>query len=53
MGAATSVIGHFPVKDKDFIYSDNSMWVDTKAITKANEKAKILSEKVCWNAIKK
>ncbi len=52
-GSATSVIGHFPVKEPGFVYKDPYYWVDLKSINKPNEKAKILSEKVCWNAIKK
>lgn len=52
-GSASSVIGQFPVKDPTFVYTDAYNWVDAKAINKPNEKAKILAEKVCWNAIKK
>jgi nucleoside-diphosphate-sugar epimerase len=52
-GSASSVIGQFPVKDPNFVYTDPYNWVDAKAINKPNEKAKILAEKVCWNAIKK
>ena len=52
-GSASSVVGQFPVKDKDFIYNDPYTWVDFKAINKPNERAKILAEKVCWNAVKK
>ena len=52
-GSATSVIGHFPVKDAGFIYSDSYHWQELKAINKPNEKAKILAEKVCWNALRK
>ena len=48
-GSATSVIGHFPVKDEGFVYNDAYTWVDAKSINKPNEKAKILAEKVCWN----
>lgn len=52
-GSASSVIGQFPVKEEGFVYNDAYTWVDSKAINKPNEKAKILAEKVCWNAIKK
>ena len=52
-GSASSVVGQFPVTDPDFVYSDAYTWVEAKAINKPNEKAKILAEKVCWNAIKK
>ena len=52
-GSASSVIGQFPVKDEGFVYSDPLLWVEPKTISKPNEKAKILAEKVCWNAIKK
>ncbi len=52
-GSATSVVGQFPVKDKDFVYSDAYGWVDTKAINRPNEKSKILAEKVAWNTIKR
>lgn len=41
------------MKDKDFIYKDPYLWVDSKAINKPNEKAKILAEKVCWTIIKR
>lgn len=47
------MIGQFPVKDEGFIYHDPYTWVEPKTITKPNEKAKILAEKVCWNSIKK
>lgn len=52
-GSASSVVGQFPVNEPGFVYSDPYNWVDAKAINKPNEKAKILAEKVCWNAIKK
>ena len=52
-GSASSVVGQFPVTDDGFVYQDPYNWVDAKTITKPNEKAKILAEKVCWNAIKK
>eukprot|EP00347_Sterkiella_histriomuscorum_P000562 403375370 len=53
MGAASSIIGQHPVQDKGFIYSDAMVWVDPKTMHKPNERAKLLSEKVCWNSIKK
>ncbi|CDW85557.1 nad dependent epimerase dehydratase [Stylonychia lemnae] len=53
IGAASSVIGQHPVKDKGFIYNDPNVWVEPKTIVKPNERAKILSEKICWNAIRK
>jgi hypothetical protein len=46
-------VGQFPVDEPGFIYQDSYNWVEAKAINKPNEKAKILAEKVCWNAIKK
>jgi nucleoside-diphosphate-sugar epimerase len=52
-GSATSVIGQFPVKDEGFVYNDPYLQIEAKLITKPNEKAKILAEKVCWNVIKK
>ena len=52
-GSASSVVGQFPVTDPNFVYQDPYNWVEAKAINKPNEKAKILAEKVCWNAIKK
>ena len=52
-GSATSVVGQFPVKDKDFVYSDSYFWIDAKLINKPNEKAKILAEKVAWTSIKR
>lgn len=52
-GSASSVIGQFPVKEPGFVYNDPYTWVEPKSISKPNEKAKILAEKVCWNAIKK
>jgi len=52
-GSATSVVGQHPVKDPGFVYRDAYDWVDAKAINRPNEKAKILSEKVAWTAIRK
>jgi len=53
IGAASSVIGQHPVKDKGFIYNDPNVWIDPKTMQKPNERAKILSEKVCWNSIRR
>lgn len=53
IGAASSVIGQHPVTEENFVYSDPMVWVDPKTISKPNERAKLLSEKHAWNAIKK
>jgi len=48
-GAATSVIGPKPTPEG--IYDDSNIWASYKEVTRPNEKAKLIAERVCWNEI--
>ena len=48
-GAATSVIGMKPREDGTY-YNSNE-WANPKEVTRPNEKAKILAEKICWDEV--
>jgi len=48
-GAATSIVGNKPTPEG--VYHDSNAWADMKEVSRPNEKAKLLAEKVCWDEV--
>ena len=47
-GAATSVIGPQPLLN---CYKDPLQWANPKLVSRPNERAKIVAEKIIWNEV--